>query len=108
MHERVMANMDLASNVLISDDLESARLLLEDKAEINRSERSNRRKHLKRLSAGEEISFQSSDIHLETLRCFKDFNSEIATVAYPVLFSSGQLLETQLIHELDQDILEDE
>ena len=108
MHERVMANMDLASNVLISDDLESARLLLEEKAEMNRSERSNRRKHLKRLSAGEEISFQSSDIHLETLRCFKDFNSEIATVAYPVLFSSGQLLETQLIHELDQDILEDE
>ena len=108
MHERVMANMDLASNVLISDDLESARLLLEEKAEMNRAERSNRRKHLKRLSAGEEISFQSSDIHLETLRCFKDFNSQIATVAYPVLYSSGQLLETQLIHELDQDILDDE
>lgn len=108
MHERVMANMDLASNVLISDDLESARLLLEEKIEMNRAERSNRRKHLKRLSAGEEISFQSSDIHLETLRCLKDFNSLITAVAYPVLYRSGQFLETQLIHELEPESLEDD
>ncbi len=108
MHERVMANMGLASNVLISDDLESARLLLEEKNEMNRAERTNRRKHLKRLSAGEEISFQSSDIHLETLRCLKDFNSQIATVAYPILYRSGQLLETRLITDLDSGNFDDE
>ncbi len=108
MHERVMANMGLASNVLISDDLESARLLLEEKNEMNRVERTNRRKHLKRLSAGEEISFQSSDIHLETLRCLKDFNSQIATVAYPILYRGGQLLETRLITDLDPGSFDDE
>ena len=47
IHERLMANMALASNVLVSDDLESARLLLEEKAEMTRLERSSRKKHLK-------------------------------------------------------------
>lgn len=103
MHERVIANMGLAFNVLISDDLESARLLLEEKAEMARIERSSRKKHLKRLGKGEEISFDSSDIHLETLRALREFNSLIATVAYPILYRGGQLLETRLIEAIGDD-----
>ena len=87
----------MAFNVLISDDPESARLLLEEKTEMARVERSSRKKHLKRLGKGEETSFDSSDIHLETLRALREINSLIATVAYPILHRSGQLLETRLI-----------
>ena len=100
MHEQVLSNISLAANVLISDDLESARLLLEEKTECAVRERSSRKKHLSRLQAGEQISFDSSNIHLETLRALKDLNSQIATVAFPILLRGGQLLETRLIENI--------
>jgi len=103
IHERMMANMGLASNVLISDDLESARLLLEEKNEMTRIERSSRKKHLKRLADGSRTSFNSSDIHLEMLRAFREINSHVASVSYPILYRGGQLLETRLIETLDSD-----
>ncbi|MGR3661639.1 MAG: Na/Pi cotransporter family protein [Paracoccaceae bacterium] len=107
MHERLISNMALAFNVLISDDPESARLLLEEKTEMARVERSSRKKHLKRLSKGEETSFESSDIHLETLRALREINSLIAAVAYPILHRSGQLLETRLIEVITPEQAKD-
>lgn len=103
MHERMMANMGLASNVLISDDVESARLLLEEKTEMTRLERSSRKKHLRRLSDGSKTSFDSSDIHLEMLRVLREINSHVASVCYPILYRGGQLLETRLIETMDKD-----
>ncbi len=100
MHEGILANMKLASNVLISDDLESARLLSLEKTEIKRIERDSRKRHLRRLQHGSTESFETSDIHLETLRAFREFNSHIASIAYPVLYRNGQLLETRLINEV--------
>jgi phosphate:Na+ symporter len=100
MHETILANMKLASNVLISDDLESARLLNMEKTEIKRAERDSRKRHFRRLQSGQAQSFASSDIHLETLRAFRDFNSNIAAVATPILYANGQLLETRLIEEM--------
>ena len=97
IHERVMANTVLAFNVLVSKDVESARMLIEEKSEMATLERKSRNKHLKRLKSGDEISFESSDVHLETLRALKDFNSQISAVAYPILYRSGQLLETRLV-----------
>ncbi|MDA7965225.1 Na/Pi cotransporter family protein [Ruegeria sp.] len=102
MHESIMANLKLASNVLISDDLESARLLSLEKTEIKRAERDSRKRHLKRLQHGTTESFETSDIHLETLRAFREFNSHIAAVAYPILYRNGQLLETRLIEDMPQ------
>lgn len=101
MHEAIMANLRLASNVLISGDLESARLLNLEKTELKRMERDSRKRHLKRLQRGERHSFDSSDIHLETLRALREFNSHIAAVSYPLLYQNGQLLETRLIEEMD-------
>ncbi|TLP44192.1 Na/Pi cotransporter family protein [Cohaesibacter sp. CAU 1516] len=100
LHEKALANMSLASNVLISSDLESARLLVAEKGDVTRYERLSRRSHLKRLSNGKALSFESSDIHLETLRALQDFNSQIASIAYPILYQKGQLLETRLIENL--------
>lgn len=101
MHEAIMANLRLASNVLISNDLESARLLNSEKTELKRMERDSRKRHLKRLQSGERHSFDSSDIHLETLRALREFNSHVAAVSYPLLYQNGQLLETRLITEMD-------
>ncbi|MFY0312924.1 Na/Pi cotransporter family protein, partial [Leisingera sp. D0M16] len=58
-------------------------------------------RHLRRLQNGARDSFDTSDIHLETLRALREFNSHIAAVAYPVLYRNGQLLETRLIEEMD-------
>ncbi len=101
MHERVLSNLSLAMNLLVSNDLEIARLLLEEKAELDHLERSSRKKHLKRLSKGSAVSFDSSNIHLETLRAQIEFNSQVASLAYPILHRGGQLLETRLIENLD-------
>jgi phosphate:Na+ symporter len=103
MHERILANLKLASNVLISDDLASARLLLEEKTKMAHMERTSRKKHLRRLSEGTAKSFESSDIHLETTRSLKEFNSHVSAVAYPILYRGGQLLETRLIETLERD-----
>ncbi|MDN5863560.1 MAG: ABC transporter substrate-binding protein [Salinisphaera sp.] len=92
MFEKIRANFKLASNVLISDDIESARLLVMEKTEIKQTERSSRKRHLQRLSEGRADSFESSDVHLETLRALRDLNGHIAAVAYPILYRTGQLL----------------
>lgn len=100
LHERVICNIKLAFNVLISDDLEAARTLIEEKTEMAAMERKSRKQHLKRLREGGEISFDSSNIHLETLRNLKELNSLFASVAYPILLKSGQLLETRLVETM--------
>ena len=100
MHEGILANFKLAANVLISDDPESARLLSLEKTDIKRSERDSRKRHLKRLQNGQTTSFETSDIHLETLRALREVNSHISAIAYPILYETGQLLETRLIKEL--------
>lgn len=103
LHEQVMANMTLAFNVLVSDDLESARLLMEEKAEFAMRERKSRKRHLKRMRDGSERSFDTSDIHLETLRALKDLNARISGIAYPTLYRNGQLLETRLVESIEED-----
>ena len=102
LHEKVMASIRLATNVLLSDDVESARLLVAEKAEIARLERKSRKRHLKRLGEGRGASFETSDLHLETLRALKDLNTRFAEVAYPILYRHGQLLETRLIEDIDE------
>jgi len=89
-------------NVLLTEDIECARLLMEEKSAMANKERKSRKKHLKRLREGFEDSFESSDIHLETLRALKDLNSQIAAVAYPILYKGGQLLDTRLVENLDE------
>ena len=102
MHTRVMHNLDLAARVLVSNDPESARLLLSEKDEMRVLHRATRKKHLRRLSAGETTSLESSDVHLETAHSLKEINSQIASIAYPILFREGQLLDTRLINRMDE------
>lgn len=100
LHENILSNLKLASNVLISDDVESARLLSLEKTEVKRAEASSRKRHLKRLQSGNGVSLETSDIHLETLRALREFNSHISAIAYPILYRNGLLLETRLIDDL--------
>lgn len=100
LHAAIVHNLRLANNVLVSDDVESARLLVEEKSEVKRAERKSRKRHLDRLRAGNIVTFESSNVHLETIRALRDFNSHIAAIAYPTLYRAGQLLETRLINDV--------
>jgi len=103
MHARVMHNLDLAARVLVSNDPESARLLLAEKDEMRALHRATRKKHLRRLSSGEQVSLESSDLHLETAHSLKEINAQITSIAYPILFREGQLLDTRLITRMDEN-----
>lgn len=96
LHHRVMANMRLALNVLVSKDRESARQLVIEKDAMRRAERTSYRKHLQRLQTGEVQSIETSNLHLETVRALKTINSLFASVAYPILSETGDLLDSRL------------
>jgi len=91
-----MANMQLALNVLVSKDRESARQLLLEKAAVSSAERESYGQHLNRLRSGTAQSVETSNIHLETVRALKTINSLFASVAYPILQQSGDLLDSRL------------
>lgn len=97
MHDRIIANISLASNVLVSRDVDIARQLIEEKSEFSHRQRKSRKSHLKRLAAGLTESLETSDLHLETSLAFKEFNSQIATIAYPILSRKGKLLNSRLV-----------
>ena len=96
LHARVEANLQLALNVLVSGDVESARQLVSEKEDMRQLVRDSHESHLARLREGHEASVDTSDIHLETVRAFKEINSLLVTVAYPILTESGQLLRSRL------------
>ncbi|MBK8770741.1 MAG: Na/Pi cotransporter family protein [Rhizobiales bacterium] len=96
LHDRVMANVQMAMNVHISGDLDSARQLAGEKAVLRKLERESQDKHLERLKSGHVESIETSDMHLEIVRAIKEINSLMAKVAYPILKESGQLLDSRL------------
>ncbi|SFP40400.1 Na/Pi cotransporter family protein [Tranquillimonas alkanivorans] len=99
IHEAILANIALASTLLIADDVDTARLLINGKAEVAKLERKSSKSHLKRLTKGRASSIVSSDIHLEALKALKDINSQVASLAYPILAREGHLLASRLVEE---------
>ncbi|WP_109313926.1 Na/Pi cotransporter family protein [Ruegeria sp. AU67] len=102
LHAAILESFSLARHVLLVDDMDCARRLVLDKAEVKRMSRNSRKAHLKRLERGQTESFQSSDLHLETLRSMRDLHGHIAAIAYPILYKSGQVLETRLVMEMEK------
>ncbi len=95
-HAQVMANIQLALNVLISEDRESARELIEEKDRMREIEAHSQDRHLRRLQGGTVESIETSEIHLETIRALKQINSAFSSIAYPILTESGDLLGSRL------------
>jgi len=96
LHARVLGNMQLSLNVLVSEDRDSARQLIEEKDEIGAFERESIARHLTRLRAGTAASRESSDLHLETVHALKRINSALSGIAYSILSDSGDLLDSRL------------
>ncbi len=101
LHARVIANMQIAMNLLVSGNVESARELAAEKAVLRRMERDCHDRHLARLRGGNSQSIETSDIHMEVVRALKEVNSLLVKVAYPILDEGGHLLETRLAQTND-------
>lgn len=95
----VMENMALAFGALAADDTSLAREVIEAKSQIHQLQRSSRKYHFERLCNGQEVSFDSSDIHLETLYALKDFNAKITDIVYPILSRNGHLVERRFVQK---------
>src|SRR5690606_5179843 len=81
LHHRVVDNLHLALNVLMSEDRAAAKMLLEEKAALGMAGRASAAEHLARLREGAQQSIATSDLHLETIRALKTINSLLASVA---------------------------
>jgi phosphate:Na+ symporter len=96
MHARLTENLKLALNVFVSGDVRLARRLLEEKVALRELERAASENHLARLRSGRLESIETSSLHLDVIRDLKRINSHLASVAYPILDSAGELSHTRL------------
>jgi len=95
-HDRVLSNVQLALNVLMTRAPDAARQLLRAKDKARHVEQDLQERHLMRLREGVPESFETSRIHQETLRTLKSVNAAFATIGYPIMSRSGDLLSTRL------------
>ncbi len=96
LHARVQTNMHLALNVLVSEDVGSARELMREKERMRQLERDSLDRHLRRLSDANPDTVATSDLHLQTVRALKEINSLLVTVAHPILAEQGMILNSRL------------
>jgi phosphate:Na+ symporter len=95
-HDRVLANSQLALNVMMTQNPAEARDLVAQKEAVRAIEQNLQRQHLERLREGRVESIETSNIHQETLRALKHVNTAFSMVAHPILLETGDLLQSRL------------
>ena len=69
----------------MSGDVQEARRLISEKAELRSAELAAAERHLERLQAGRPETQETTSLHLDVLRDLKRIHSHICSAAYPVL-----------------------
>ncbi|MGN7294316.1 Na/Pi cotransporter family protein [Rhizobium sp. SAFR-030] len=98
--DRLSTNARTAAALFMSQDERVARLLADEKIAFRKAERDGTNDHFARLRAGELEAAESSSMHLDLLRDFKQINSHlVAATAYPVLERQGELLQSRITRQ---------
>jgi len=97
LHQEVMRNARLAFNLFVNKDVEHARQLVTQKEVVRTMVRNSEESHMQRLRDGNDNSYDSSSIHIDTMRDLKEINSLFVSIAYPVLASAGMLRKSRLL-----------
>jgi phosphate:Na+ symporter len=84
-HKRILENLRLAFGVFMSGDVNGARKLVAEKAQLRTAELTAAERHLERLREGRPETLETTSLHLDVLRDLKRINSHICSVAYPAL-----------------------
>jgi phosphate:Na+ symporter len=98
----VVDNFQLALNVFVSSDVDTARQLIQEKEKFRAMERESSERHIQRLRAGTVESIDSSPIHLDVIRDLAQINSLLSSTAYPILEDGGHLHRSRLRAESPQ------
>jgi phosphate:Na+ symporter len=75
----------------MAGDVEAARRLIREKAELGSIELVAGERHFERLREGRPESIETSSLHLDVLRDLRRVHSHLCSVAYPVLENTGEL-----------------
>jgi phosphate:Na+ symporter len=73
-----------------------ARQLVAAKVEVRRLESLSAKAHLLRVRQRVPAAMETSSVHLDMLRDLKRINAHLASVAYPILETKGELDESRL------------
>jgi phosphate:Na+ symporter len=96
LYEKTVANMQLAQTVFLTRDPALARQLVAAKVEVRRLEARSSKAHIQRMRERNPASMETSSLHLDILRDLKRINAHLASVAYPILETKGELRESRL------------
>ncbi|ODU07089.1 MAG: hypothetical protein ABS84_16625 [Rubrivivax sp. SCN 71-131] len=98
LHERLLSNLRLGMSVFLDGHVRDAQRLLEEKARFRDLEREYATNHIMRLRDHTAQSIETSSLHLDLIGELKRINSNICSIAYPILESAGALANTRLRH----------
>ena len=90
-HKRVCECLQAAFGIFMTGDVEAARKLLREKADMRKAELEAADRHFERLREGRPESLETTSLHLDVLSDLKRIHSHICSVAYPVLQAAGEL-----------------
>lgn len=89
LHDRLITNLQLSLNLFLTQDEAQAEQLLSEKRSFREAQIEATQLHLVRLQDGKVESMETSSIHMDLLRDFKQINSHITALSYSILESDG-------------------
>ncbi|MDO8457289.1 MAG: Na/Pi cotransporter family protein [Burkholderiaceae bacterium] len=96
LHAHLIDNLRLGMSVFLNSNVHDALKLLEEKARFGDLERAYAATHLARLAENTTQSIETSSLHLDLISELKRINSQICSLAYPILDTAGALSPTHL------------
>ena len=100
-HKRIAESLRMAFGIFMSGDVNEARNLVAEKAQLRAVELEAAERHLARLREGRPETVETTSLHLDVLRDLKRIHSHICSVAYPVLdavgLMAGEIAESDAI-----------
>jgi phosphate:Na+ symporter len=96
LYEKTITNMQLSQTVFMTRDPQLARQLVAAKVDVRRLEARSAKAHLQRVRERVPASVETSSLHLDLLRDLKRITAHLASVAYPILETKGELDESRL------------
>ena len=96
LYEKTITNMQLSQTVFMTRDPQLARQLVAAKVDVRRLEARSAKAHIQRVRERVPASVETSSLHLDLLRDLKRITAHLASVAYPILETKGELDESRL------------
>ena len=96
MHEHLLSQLRLAAAVLMGEDLEAARRLVEEKERFRELGRAVTEAQIERLTAGDQPG-ETETLELDLVRDLKRVEAHLAAIAHPLLERSNLLHRSRLV-----------